>query len=232
MKFVSISQEQRRFLPSLNYVANIYHGIDVHNYGQPVKHRGYLAFVGRISSQKRPDLAIIAAAQSNHKLVILGKYKDESREKDYYENTFLPTLKKYRSYVDWVGEGDEKTVKDVLRHAKGTLLPVDFPEPFGLAAIESMASGCPVIAFGKGAYPETIVDGKTGFIVQNVEAMVEKIPLLDSIERKACKLHVVRNFSVERMVDDYIALYEQIAQSPTLEKAKHRKSVGPFMLPR
>jgi glycosyltransferase involved in cell wall biosynthesis len=215
MNYISISISQRVFAPDLNYIANIYHGIDVDSYPVPTAPEGYLVFIGRISAQKRPDLAILAAAAAKKKLIIVGNYKDKNIEGDYYQNTFLPVFNANKKYVDWIGELDEDGVKKIVNKADALLLPVAFPEPFGLAAIEAMAAGCPVVAFRRGAYQETVIDGKTGFLVDDLEGMIDAIKKINTINRAYCRQHVKRNFSVQKMVDEYIKIYELIASRKT-----------------
>jgi glycosyltransferase involved in cell wall biosynthesis len=208
--YISVSYAQRRTCPELNYVANIYHGIDLNEYPLPVKADDYMLFVGRISQQKMPHLAILAAKRLKKKLLILGKYKDEQVEHEYYTKTFLPILHENKKLVEWIGECDQQTVTQYMNKAYVTLFPVSFREPFGLAAVEAMASGSPVIAFAHGAYNETIADGISGYLVEDLEEMVAMIKQIDIIERNACREHVQKNFTVDRMIDTYLNTYSKI----------------------
>lgn len=206
--FVSISYSQRKPFPDLNYVGNIYHGIQPNDYPVPRQPENYLIFVGRISRQKNPHLAIQAAKRLGKKLIIIGKYKDSSLEHDYYKNIFLPCLKENARHVEWIGELGSDELYSVMNKAIASLHPVAFREPFGLAALESMACGCPPVAFARGAYKETIDDGKVGYVVEDLEEMVDKIKKIDVINRSYCRTYVEHYFSIDHMVEKYLLLYE------------------------
>lgn len=208
----SISYAQRVTSKYSTYIDNIYHGIDISSYPPVTTPDDYFVFVGRISHQKNPHLAIRAAAALKKKIIIVGKYKDEDIETEYYQKFFMPALREHKEYVKWIGELDEKGVNEVVRKAIACLLPVGFEEPFGLAAIQAMAVGCPVIAFNKGAYPETIVNGKTGYVVKDSKEMIEKMKVVSQISRDECKSHVATHFTSDIMVEKYIKLYEKLVQ--------------------
>lgn len=210
LNYVSISYSQRKPFPELHYVDNIYHGIDVSEYPVPVKSDDYLVFVGRISQQKNPHLAIQAAKRMKKKIYIIGNYKDESVESEYYNKVFLPCLKENKEYVEWLGELKTDEVMNIMNKAYASLLPVTVRESFGLAAVESMACGCPSIAFDRGAYNETIKHGKTGFIVEDVEEMVAAIKRIELIDRNYCRKYVQEHFNVRNMVKNYLNLYKKI----------------------
>lgn len=213
--YVSVSYSQRRTFPELNFIANIYHGLDMKEYPHPTTPDEYILFVGRISQQKRPHLAIQAAKRLKKKLIILGKYKDEEIEHTYYTKTFLPLLNENKRLVEWIGECDQETVVKYMNKAYVTLFPISFREPFGLAAVEAMACGSPVIAFAHGAYNETIADGTTGYLVEDLEEMVAMIKQVDAIDRDACRQHVEKNFTVDRMVDQYLNTYNKVINPRT-----------------
>jgi glycosyltransferase involved in cell wall biosynthesis len=202
--FISISMSQRETAPSLNYVANIYNAVDANAYAFTNTPQNFLVFAGRISQQKAPHLAIEAARKLGMKLYLLGRYKDEHIESEYYSNVFLPALNANKQYAEWVGEVDDKTLNWYFDHATASLFPVSFREPFGNAAVESMACGCPPITFNRGAYSETIVQGETGYVVNDVDEMVTAVKKIDLIDRNACRAHVQKNFSVKTMADNYL----------------------------
>jgi glycosyltransferase involved in cell wall biosynthesis len=210
LPYISLSDNQRVPFPQLNYVATIYNCTDIKEFPRVRKSEDFYLFVGRISGQKQPHLAIKAAARMKKKIILIGKYKDTHIEGEYYEKVFLPTLKKHAKYATWIGEQDQKTVYNYFSRAIVSLHPVSFSEPFGNAVIESMASGCPVIVFNKGAYKETVVEGKTGFVVNNLKEMVEKLKVIEEIDRKECKRYVKESFNVDKMVENYLAVFENL----------------------
>ncbi|MEN9327426.1 MAG: hypothetical protein RI947_234 [Candidatus Parcubacteria bacterium] len=208
LNYVSISYSQRKPFPDLNYVDNIYHGIDPKEYPLPTKPEDYLVFVGRISQQKNPHLAIQAARRLGKKIYIIGKYKDDDVEHDYFNSVFLPCLKQNADYAEWIGELSGPELYKYLNKALASLHPVTVRESFGLAAVESAMCGCPPITFNHGAYVETVEEGKTGFIVEDVEEMVDKISNIDQIDRDHCRSYVENRFTVDIMVKQYLKLYE------------------------
>lgn len=221
---VTPSQSQKQKIKKRNNLFQIYHGIDLNNLPKPRDPLPFVIFVGRISPQKNPHLAILAARKIKKKLIILGKFKGKNGEKKYYLNTFLPVLKENIKWVEWLGEVKEKEVYQFLNQAEALLLPVNFEEPFGLAAIEAMAVGCPVIAFRRGAYPETIIDKKTGFLVNNLEEMVKAIPKTSNLNRFDCFNHIKENFSKEKMINQYEKLYLKLIEK-NQKKQHHKKSL-------
>lgn len=223
-KYVSLSYSQRVPFPQLNYYANIYNGIAVDSYPMPRKPEDFFVFVGRISKEKSPHLAILAAKQCSKKLYILGKYKDEHIESDYYENTFIPLLKENRHLVEWIGEVDQATVNDYFNRALASLHPVTFREPFGSAVIESMAAGCPPIVFAKGAYIETVENGKSGFLVEDVEEMAVRMGQISTINRSYCREYAKKHFDVSLMVDNYLRTFESCIIENQLAKPKIRST--------
>lgn len=208
--FISISYAQRKPFPDLNYVANIYNAIDVNSYPIPTKPEEYLVFVGRISWQKAPHLAILTAKKLGMKLFILGKYKDKHLESEYYHKYFLPTLLANKKNVEWLDEVDEKTVQKYFNKAIASLHPLAYSESFGLTLIEAMASGCPVIAFNQGSIPEIIENNKTGFIVEDVKEMIKAVSKIGIIDRNYCRSYTEKRFNIPRMIDEYLDIYNKI----------------------
>jgi glycosyltransferase involved in cell wall biosynthesis len=208
--FVSISRSQQEFYPDLNYLANIYHSIDISEYLTPTAPQDFLLCVSRISSQKTPHHAIEIAAKLNKRLVLIGKYKDDEWERDYYYNTFLPVYEKYKNNVVWKETVPDEILKGLFNSALATLLTVSYRESFGIAAIESMASGCPVIAFAKGAYLENIVDKETGIVVDDSQEAIQRFDEVLKIDRQRCREHVAEGFSHIAMTDQYVKIYSQI----------------------
>jgi glycosyltransferase involved in cell wall biosynthesis len=164
---------------------------------------GYLAFFGRISPEKRPDLAIAAARRAGLPLRIAAKV--DAADRAYFETEIRPLLED--PLVEFIGELDESAKWHFLGEALCLLFPIDWPEPFGLAMIEALACGTPVIARPCGSVPEVLRDGVTGYTADTVEEMADAIKRLDLVDRAGCRGHVERHFSVERMTDDYERLY-------------------------
>jgi glycosyltransferase involved in cell wall biosynthesis len=204
---VSISDSQRRPAPGLNYAATIYHGLDLLGYPHETTHDGYLLFVGRFLREKGAHHAIAVARQTRMPLIIAAKL--DPADRPYFKEYIEPHLSED---IRWVGEVDEAERNRLMSRARGLLYPATWREPFGLVLIETMACGAPVIAFGRGSIPEIITHGKTGFVVDDVEEMIDAVHALDTIDRTTCRQHVLDNFSVKRMVDGYEAVYQKILE--------------------
>ena len=205
---VSISDAQRApFEPlGVNWAGTVYHGLPLDAYPLGRGEGRYLAFLGRISPEKRPDLAINLARRVGVPLRIAAKV--DPADEQYFEREIEPLLA--GDLVEYIGEiGDESKAK-FLGDALALVFPIDWPEPFGLVMIEALACGTPVIARPCGSVPEVIVQGQTGFIADSLDEMAEAVARIDRIDRAACRQEAVERFSVERMVDDYEALYRQI----------------------
>ncbi|WP_342596660.1 glycosyltransferase family 4 protein [Cyanobacterium aponinum UTEX 3222] len=206
--YVSISQSQREPLPDLNYVGNVYNGIDVNSYQffpQP-DDEPYLAFLGRVSPQKGPHLAIQIAKKTGWKLKMACKVDPVDQE--FFETQVLPHVDGQQ--IQLLGEVDSKKKNKLIGGARATLFPITWREPFGLVMAESMASGTPVIAMGLGSAPEVIADGKTGFLCHNIEEMILAVDKISQVNRYDCRNHVLKNFGVSRMVDGYEEVYRQV----------------------
>ena len=206
MPVVSISNDQRTPLPDARWVATIHHGMPTDELALREEPGEYLAFLGRISPEKRLDRAIEIARRAGLPLKVAAKVDDADRT--YYEETIEPLLG--AAHVDFVGEVGDKGKGNFLAGARALLFPIDWAEPFGLVMIESMACGTPVIAFRNGSVPEVIDEGVTGFIVDDVDGAVEAVRRLDQISRRACRMAFEARFSVERMARDYVALFEHL----------------------
>ena len=204
---VSISDAQRRPLPEANFIGTIYHGLPI-DLLRPVPARpSYLAFLGRISPEKAPDRAIRIARRAGIPLKIAAKV--DRVDEDYYRSKIRPLID--GRHVEMVGEIGDAEKPAFLSGALGLLLPIDWPEPFGLVMIEAMACGTPVIAFPAGSVPEVIEDGLTGYIVRNEEAAVAAVGRLGLLSRSAIRARFEERFSVERMAADYLTLYRALA---------------------
>jgi glycosyltransferase involved in cell wall biosynthesis len=230
---VAISEYQRRQYRDLIEVAEtVPHGIDVNDYlftgtSEP---GGYLFHIGRITEDKGQDIAIEVAKRAGMKLILAGYVQNKVEDRaffkhlrrsidsvielprhragpNYYEEVMRPILAS-ASQVTYIGELAGEATKHWYSRARATLFPIRWGEPFGMVLIESMASGTPVLAFGKGAVPEIIDDGKTGFISDSVDSMVSALRNIELIDRRACREHVQMNFSTQLMASRYAAVYE------------------------
>jgi glycosyltransferase involved in cell wall biosynthesis len=202
---VSISDAQRaplRELP-LAWVRTVYHGLPLSAFPFSPDGGRYLAFLGRISPEKRPDLAIAVAKEVGVPLKIAAKVDPVDR--DYFERDIAPLLD--HPLVEFIGEIGDAGKAAFLGGALALLFPIDWPEPFGLVMIEAMACGTPVIARGCGSVPEIVDPGRTGFVADTLDDLVDAVKRVDTIDRAACRHHAEERFSVERMANDYEAVY-------------------------
>ncbi len=203
---VSISNDQRRPLPRANWVATVHHGLPEDLYRLERRPEEYLAFLGRICPEKRPDLAIAIARRAGLPLKIAAKVDPADRR--YYEEVIRPLLD--HPLVEFVGEIGEAEKQEFLGRALALLFPIDWPEPFGLVMIEAMACGTPVIAFPRGSVPEVIEDGVTGFVVPDVASAAHAVRRIESLDRARIREVFERRFTARRMAADYLAVYERI----------------------
>lgn len=204
MPLVSISDSQRRPLGLANWRATVYHGLPSDLYDLGAGDGGYLAFLGRICPEKRVDRAIEIARGAGLPLRIAAKV--DPVDVDYFESCIRPLLDD--PLVEYVGEIGEAQKREFLGDALALLFPIDWPEPFGLVMIEAMATGTPVIAFRHGSVPEVIDEGVTGYVIDDIKqasAAIEKAIVLD---RQSIRAQFEKRFSVTRMAQDYLALYE------------------------
>jgi len=195
-RLITISDNQRKNFPALNYATTIYNGIDLKNFDFSKKPKNYFLFAGKIRPSKNPLDAIKAVKKSGEKLLLIGKISDER----YFKSKIKPLLSKNITYL---GEVSVLKIKQIYAGAKALLFPIKWQEPFGLVMIEAMASGAPVIAYPAGAVPEVVKDKETGFIVKNLNEMEKAIKNIDKIDRRRCRERVGKYFSAEKMVDDY-----------------------------
>ncbi len=200
--YVSISNADR--VPDLDYIATIYHGINLEQFTYKSEPRDYLLFFGRIHHDKGAREAIEIARKSGMKLILAGIIQDDN----YFEKNITPFLN--NDSIKYVGVADPKKRDELLGGAHALLHPINFEEPFGLSVIEAMACGTPVIAFNKGSMPEVISNGNTGFLVNSIEEAVDALKKIKKIDRLNCRRWVEENFTVDRMVEEYIEVYEKI----------------------
>ncbi len=203
---VSISYAQRTFAPHLNYIENVYNGLAMDAYPFSAKDEGYLLYVGRFCEEKSPHFAIEVAEKLGLPLIMAAKVEGKGGQ-EYFDTYIKPHLSKT---IRWIGEVNEEERNKLYSKALCSLHPVSWPEPFGLTLIEAMSCGCPVVAFNKGAIPEVIKNGKTGFVVENTAEMGSAVRNIQKIKREACKTYARTTFSVEKMATNYEAVYERI----------------------
>jgi glycosyltransferase involved in cell wall biosynthesis len=200
---VSISDDQRRPLPWANWAATVHHGLAADLYRFQPRSQGYLAFLGRISPEKRPDRAIAIARRLGMPLKIAAKV--DAADKSYFEEKIEPLL--HNHLVEFIGEIGDPQKSAFLGGADALLFPIDWPEPFGLVMIEAMACGTPVIAYASGSVPEVIEDGLTGFIVRNEDEAAAAILRLPTLDRAAIRRRFEERFSATAMARRYLDLY-------------------------
>ena len=211
MPLVSISHDQRKSLPHANFVATIHHGIPADLHRPSFEQGSYLAFLGRISPEKRPDRAIRIARAAGIPLKIAAKV--DKVDEAYFRNYILPLID--GPGVEFVGEINEREKTKFLGEAAALLFPVDWPEPFGLVMIEAMACGTPVLAFRCGSVPEVIEDGVTGKVVASEEEAVAALPAILSYDRPAVRQRFEERFTATRMAKDYVSTYRQLLMTRT-----------------
>ena len=209
MPLVSISNAQRLPIPWANWERTIYHGLP-QDLLQPQNERGkYLAFLGRICPEKRPDRAIRIARDLGMDLKIAAKV--DNADKDYHEQVIKPLLSDAR--VEFVGEISDSDKSAFLSQAYATVFPIDWPEPFGLTIIESMACGTPVVAYCAGSVPEIVDNGVTGFVVGNHRQALKAVERAGELDRSAIRRQFEERFSVERMTAEYLDLYATLSDN-------------------
>jgi glycosyltransferase involved in cell wall biosynthesis len=221
---VSISNSQRRPLLWANWCATVPHGLPSDLYSLGSGAGGYLAFIGRISPEKRLDRAIEIARRVGLPLKVAAKVDKVDRE--YFEAIIDPLM--HAPGIEFLGEISDSEKGEFLGDAAALLFPIDWPEPFGLALIEAMANGTPVIAFRRGAVPEIVDDGVTGLVVDSVDEAVAAVPRVLEFCRRDIRREFEKRFSAERMALDYLAVYEGLcnAQAPRRYRPKRAEADG------
>ena len=234
MHFVAISDYQKRQYSGLTNIKTVHHGIEIQNwqFKERPDRDGYLFTIGRVTPVKGQEKAIEVAKKTGSKLIIAGCVQNKVEDleffeglkssidlfvdiakhpvdKDYYEKTIKPLLDCDKQVI-YVGELNREQKERWYRHARATLFPIQWGEPFGLVLIESMVCGTPTLAFRKGSVPEIVEDGKTGFVVDSLSEMIDAVGRIDSIDPRQCRRHVQNHFSITSMAYKYSELYQQI----------------------
>ncbi len=206
IRVVSISDSQREPLRDVaRWAGTVYNGIPADSYIFRPERGSYLAFLGRISPEKGIEAAIDIAIRAGIPLKIAAK--TDASDREYFESRIRHRLS--HPLVEYVGELDDRGKNELLGGALALLFPIDWPEPFGLAMIEAMACGTPVIAYSRGAVPEVITEGVSGFIVTSIDEAVEAVDRIDRIDRVDCRACFEQRFTAEHMLDGYLDLYRQ-----------------------
>ena len=213
MPLVSISNSQRKPIANANFAATVYHGLPAQTLKPNYKPSGdYVAFLGRISPEKRPDRAIRIAQALGLRIKIAAKIDkvDEAYFREHIASLFnLPG-------VEYIGEIDERSKSEFLGEASALLFPIDWPEPFGLSMIEAMACGTPVLAFRCGSVPEIIDPGVTGRIVDSMDEAIRVMPQVLALDRRAVRQKFEQRFSASRMAKDYVQVYRSLIKQQAL----------------
>ena len=220
VRLVSISNDQRHPVPQANFVGTVYHGLPETLIPYSSEGGDYLAFLGRISPEKRPDRAIEIAIKSGMKLKMAAKV--DHADKDYFEKEIEPLLD--HPLIEFIGEIGDNDKLAFLGNARALLFPIDWPEPFGLVMIEAMAAGTPTIAWKTGSTPEVIDHGRSGFLVTSIDEAVDAVRLAGELPRQTVRGCFEERFTARRMAEDYLRLF---TGSTMQDRTQFRE---PFML--
>lgn len=222
LPLVSISDAQQKMLPWANWKATVHHGLPPELYRFNPQPQPYLAFVGRMAKEKRPDLAVEIAQRAGIELRMAAKV--DAHDRLYFEQTIRPLLD--LPGVEFVGEINDQQKNDFLGNALALLFPIDWPEPFGVVVIEAMACGTPVIAFRRGSIPEIIDEEVSGFIVDDLDAAVQAVQRIHSLSRQGCRERFEARFTASRMAQDYVNVYSRRARGVRLKDQAAVRSAG------
>ena len=205
---VSISDSQRTPLKWAHWAGTVHHGLPSDLYRLQERPGDYVAFLGRISPEKRVDRAIEIAGRAGAKLKIAAKV--DRADAEYFAQIIAPLLR--QPHVEFIGEIGDRDKQEFLGGAQALLFPIDWPEPFGLVMIEAMACGTPVIAYRRGSVPEVIDDAATGFICDDVDDAVRALEMVPSLSRARCRRVLDERFTARRMAQDYVEVYARLMQ--------------------
>jgi glycosyltransferase involved in cell wall biosynthesis len=207
---VSISDDQRRPLPRANWAGTVLHGLplDICRF-EPAPRGDYLAFLGRISREKRVDRAIEIARRAGMKIKIAAKI--DAADRQYFESEVEHLFS--QPHVEYIGEINERQKCEFLGQARALLFPIDWPEPFGLVMIEAMSCGTPCVAWRAGSVPEIIREDENGFIVECIEDAVDAVHRATALDRARVRQSFEQRFSAQRMTRDYLEIYHRVAGS-------------------
>jgi glycosyltransferase involved in cell wall biosynthesis len=207
--FVSISNHQRRPFPDQRWCATVHHGLPPRLLPFRAAPGDYVAFVGRISPEKRLDRAIEIARRAGFELRVAAKI--DAADRDYFDAEIAHLMT--QPHVNYLGELGESDKAALLGGARALLFPIDWPEPFGMVVIEALSCGTPVLAWPEGSVPELLEPGVTGWIVDSIDAAVDALRHVEAIDRAACRAAFEKRFTAERMARDYVAVYKRLQES-------------------
>lgn len=208
---VSISNDQRRPIPDANWQGTVYHGLPREAFTFREAPGTYLVYLGRMSPEKRVDRAIEIARRAGLPLRIAAKIYPE--EQHYFDETLAPLIRDAQPLVEFVGEVGGRAKDELIGGALALLFPIEWAEPFGLVLIEALACGTPVVAWSRGAVPEIVTDGVTGYVVESVPAAVSAVARVGDLDRRACRDAFERRFDADRMARQYVEVYNRLARS-------------------
>ena len=219
--YVSISNNQRRDAPDLNYIDTIYDGVDTDDFSFSSEHEDYLLYIGRVIPEKGVKEAIQVAEATGHRLLIIGPVPPQAQ--GYFDQYIKPYLNERILYLGYI---ERKNILPYYQKAMALLSPLQWEEPFGLTAIEAMSCGTPTIAIARGSMPEIIKNGKTGFLVSGVGEMIDAVGKVNKLDRRACRDHVKANFSTKQMVDGYEKACQRVLARTNPVRKLQRKVSG------
>ena len=211
MPFVSISDAERALFPTLNYVGTVWNGIDVADFPPGDGSGGYLLFAGRMAPEKAPDEAVEIARRAEHPLVMVGGI--EAVHGPFFEARVRPLLRD--AGIEYLGPVSREELVELYRHAVATLMPLRWDEPFGLVVVESLACGTPVVASRRGAMPELVRHGETGFLFESRGAAVAAVGRVATIDRSRCRADAEARFSREAMARGYLEVFLRVLEAGT-----------------
>lgn len=209
--YVSLTNAQRRPMPELNYMATVHNGIDISQFNFSNAPGKYLAFLGRMSPEKGPAVAIEVAKAAGLPLKMAAKV--DAVDTQYFEHEIKPLIDNRQ--IEFIGEVGPKEKSEFLRNAIALLVPIQWEEPFGLFMVEALACGTPVVALSRGSVPELIVHGQTGFIAHHPTEMVASLKTIATIAREDCRRYAEKHFTIAAMTAQYLTTYEKVLASAT-----------------
>lgn len=225
---VAISDDQRRSLPGVAWVATIHNGVDLDQYHFRPERGDYLVFLGRICPEKRPDRAIELARDVGMQLIIAAKV--DPVDQDYYEHAIEPLIRD-NPLIEFVGEVDERGKDALLGGAYAYLFPIDWPEPFGIVQVEALACGTPVLAMSRGSVPEVLRHGISGLVGNSLDELAALAPQIAHLNRRACRAEAERRFSARAMADSYEQVYHRVIAERQSEELARALGAGVQRVP-
>ncbi|MFI7539267.1 glycosyltransferase family 4 protein [Streptosporangium sp. NPDC049376] len=210
VSMVAISEAQRRLAPDLNWAGVVHNAVETASFPFQERKEDWVLWLGRLNADKGAHIAIDVAREAGRRIVLAGKLT-EPAEHDYFEREIKPRLGPDAEYV---GQADAARKRELLAAARCLLFPILWEEPFGMVMIESMACGTPVVALKRGAVPEVVADGVTGFVREEAEELAEAVEAAGGLDPHACRAHVAGNFDVEVMTAGYERIYRQVIAAP------------------